>query len=287
MKRTLLLTALVLGMLQAFAIPPRRVAFPFTQSDGTTIMVYKCGDGHLAFYATTDGLTLQENENGDLCYARLENGHAIPTDVVAHEASLRTSDEAAFIEKNVLRVEDAMTRGLAERKLSPTAKACYASTTDGLGKFGKSGMGAVNSIGNYTIPVIMVQFNDLKFKSTTTAAKMTRFFNEEGYHDESKCAGSARDYFKSQSRSMFVPTFEIVGTVTLPNSYTYYGGNVTDRTSKWYGYDKGLCEDNYFVVEAVEKAVEPIRKHTGLPANLNEDGTVKKSEDQHYLHGIL
>ena len=41
------------------------------------------------------------------------------------------------------------------------------------------------------------------------------------------------------------------------------------------------------ISEAVEKAVEPIRKHTGLPANLNEDGTVKKSEDQHYLHGIL
>ena len=256
MKKSLILALLVLGVFQAVAIPPRHVAFPVTQSDGTTIMVYKYGDGRLAFYATTDGLTLQKNDSGDLCYARLEYGHAVPTDVVAHEAALRTADEADFIQRNVLRVEDAMNRGIAERRLSPTAKAISASTSDGLGQYGKSGMGAVNSIGNYTIPVLMVQFKDSKFKSTTTVAKMTRFYNTEGYHEETGCVGSVRDYFKSQSNGMFVPTFEIVGTVTLPENTVYYGGNVTDRTSEWYGCDKGLCADNYFVVDAVELAVE-------------------------------
>ena len=58
MKKSLILALLVLGVFQAVAIPPRHVAFPVTQSDGTTIMVYKYGDGRLAFYATTDGLTL-------------------------------------------------------------------------------------------------------------------------------------------------------------------------------------------------------------------------------------
>ena len=133
MKKSLILALLVLGAFQAVAIPPRHVAFPVTQSDGTTIMVYKYGDGRLAFYATTDGLTLQKNDSGDLCYARLEYGHAVPTDVVAHEAALRTADEADFIQRNVLRVEDAMNRGIAERRLSPTAKAIYAATSDAVG----------------------------------------------------------------------------------------------------------------------------------------------------------
>jgi len=41
------------------------------------------------------------------------------------------------------------------------------------------------------------------------------------------------------------------------------------------------------VGEAVEKAVEPIRKHAGLPTNLNgAENSVAKSEE-HYLHGFL
>lgn len=40
------------------------------------------------------------------------------------------------------------------------------------------------------------------------------------------------------------------------------------------------------ITSAVEKAVEPIRKHTGVPSNLNDEH-IEKQEEQHYLHGIL
>lgn len=40
------------------------------------------------------------------------------------------------------------------------------------------------------------------------------------------------------------------------------------------------------VMAAVEKAVEPIRKHTGVPSNLNDEH-IEKQAEQHYLHGIL
>ncbi|MBR1593461.1 MAG: M6 family metalloprotease domain-containing protein [Alloprevotella sp.] len=253
MKKICGLFLFVLLAVQSLAIPPRRAAYPVVQSDGTTLMVMKYGDGHLAFYATLDGLTLQRNEAGDLCYARLENGRAVSTGRIAHEASLRSAEEKEFVRAGVLRVQDAAAQRMTLRRAAPN-RAISASTTDGLGSYGKSGAGAVNSIGNYTIPVLMVQFKDVKFKSTTTAAKMTRFYNTEGYREESKCVGSVRDYFKSQSNGLFVPTFEIVGTVTMPQNVSYYGGNVTDRSSYWYGYDKGLCDDNYFVVDAVQLA---------------------------------
>lgn len=107
-------------------------------------------------------------------------------------------------------------------------KAVYASTSDGLGEKGTMSRGAVQSIGEYTIPVVMVQFSDLKFKSTTTVEKMNRYYNEEGYHDETGCVGSVRDYFKAQSGGQFVPTFEVVGIVTLDNGYAYYGANNSD-----------------------------------------------------------
>jgi len=42
------------------------------------------------------------------------------------------------------------------------------------------------------------------------------------------------------------------------------------------------------ITKAVTKAVEPILKSTGIPSNLNDDGSLQKSaEKQHYMHGIL
>lgn len=39
---------------------------------------------------------------------------------------------------------------------------------------------------------------------------------------------------------------------------------------------------------AVNKALEPIRKRTGVPSNLNDSsGTIEKQAEEHYLHGIL
>lgn len=106
-------------------------------------------------------------------------------------------------------------------------RAIYASTSDGLGEFGTMSRGAVPSIGEYTIPVVMVQFSDLKFKTTTTVEKMEKYYNEEGYN-ENGSAGSVRDYFMAQSGGQFVPTFDVVGIVTLSNSYKYYGQNDSD-----------------------------------------------------------
>lgn len=41
------------------------------------------------------------------------------------------------------------------------------------------------------------------------------------------------------------------------------------------------------IAQEVEKAVAPIRKANHLPSNLNDENVVQKSEEPHYLHGIL
>lgn len=256
MKRLFVLSLLLLSLaLQVEAIRPRHVAFPVTQSDGTQVMVYKNGDGHLAFYTTLDNRVVVKNDQGDLCYAVLDRaGNLVAGNVMAHNVADRSATEVAYVESHALQPENAAVKKKAQRRRSPKRPACYASTEDGLGKYGQSGMGAVNSIGEYTIPVIMVQFKDLKFKSTTTKDKMNRYYNQEGYAEENLCVGSVRDYFKSQSRGMFIPTFDIVGTVTLDKAYADYGKNIT--SGEYKDCDVGLAEDNFFVVESVKKAVE-------------------------------
>lgn len=144
---------------------------------------------------------------------------------------MQAADGTCYVENNGV-YEVADIRELKARQYnrqmsrsSAKRRAIEASTSDGLGQYGKMSKGAVPSIGEYTIPVVMVQFSDTKFKSTTTVEKMTRYYNEEGYHDETGAIGSVRDYFKAQSGGKFIPTFDVVGIVTLPNTAATYGGN--------------------------------------------------------------
>ena len=191
MKRlfsTIMVTAIAVTMM---AIPAKKGMWSTIKlADGTTVTAQKAGDENQHWMQT----------KGGVCYVKNADGVY----------------EQASIEKLT-----------AKRQLRSSArrKVTYASTNDGLGQKGTMSLGAVPSIGEYVIPVVMVQFSDTKFQSTTTVEKMTRFYNEEGYHDETGAVGSVRDYFKAQSGGQFVPTFEVVGIVTLSNKASYYGGN--------------------------------------------------------------
>lgn len=100
-----------------------------------------------------------------------------------------------------------------------------ASTEDGLGSYGESGMGIVRSLGSPLIPVILVAFSDLDFLEDCDAKKVDRFLNEEGYADEPLARGSVRDYYVHSSYGAFSPRFEVVTKVTLSKGYKYYGGH--------------------------------------------------------------
>ena len=230
MKRLLFIFALALGTFSASAVPPLDEAFPMTQSDGTVVYVKLFGEWRTEFYITLDGQVLVRGKNKDLCYARLEDGHLISSDIVAHEQNARTSEEKAFINDNRLTPEMAAST-VVRMHAAPKGqrRATYASTDDGLGKYGQRSNGAVPSIGDVVIPVILAEFSDVKFQDFTTIEKMERFYNEEGYSDESGCVGSVRDYFIAQSGGMFRPRFEVVGKVTLNQTAAHYGNNDNSR----------------------------------------------------------
>ncbi len=207
MKKFFLLLLLMAAVQATHGIPARRGLWSnITLADGTVVRVELVGNEHFHYLRAADGRCFRQDSTG---------GYRQVSDLAA--LSLKASGRRAAVRK-----------------------ACYASTSDGLGKFGQSGMGAVNSIGSYTFPVIMVQFSDLSFKPTTTVEKMRRYYNVEGYSEETGCVGSVKDYFKAQSYGAFVPSFDVVGIVTLSNSYKYYGAN--DKQGADKNVD-GLVED--------------------------------------------
>lgn len=92
--------------------------------------------------------------------------------------------------------------------------------------------------------VILVQFQDVKFKSTDPVATFNHYLNgekEEAIPTANATAyvsdeqhtnyGSVRQYFHDTSEGLFTPKFDIVGPVTISQNSAYYGadnGNITD-----------------------------------------------------------
>lgn len=105
-------------------------------------------------------------------------------------------------------------------------RAMNASTEDGLGAYGKSGMGVIKSLGSPAIPVVLIAFSDMDFLKEDDAAKIDRFLNEEGYKDEQFAVGSVADYFLINSGGQFHPRFEVLTKVTLSKGYKYYGAHL-------------------------------------------------------------
>ena len=124
------------------------------------------------------------------------------------------------------------------RHIDPSAPTCFPSSlhqhptrsfstidADGLGHYGVSAAGVLPSIGQPSIPVVMVEFDDVEFQPTTTPDLVDRYFNEKRFNADKGWGGSVRDYFVDQSYGLFSPKFQIVGKVKLPKSRAYYGKN--------------------------------------------------------------
>ena len=72
--------------------------------------------------------------------------------------------------------------------------------------------------------IILVDFQDVKFRSSNNRQAFDDLVNKPGY-SENGCAGSVRDYFKAQSYEQFDLSFDVVGPVTVSHNSVYYGGN--------------------------------------------------------------
>ena len=183
MKKILLILAALVSV-SAFASQPLRRYVTRTTDDGRSVTVTRYGNDQFSWWEDDEGT--------------------------------RYSFDAS--QKRLQRI----TMPPQEERTRPN-RAMNASTEDGIGAYGKSGMGVVKSIGAPVIPVIMMAFDDLDFLPANDKTKIDRFLNEEGYNDEQFAVGSVADYFRHCSYGAFTPRFDIVAKVTLPNGYKYYG----------------------------------------------------------------
>lgn len=82
--------------------------------------------------------------------------------------------------------------------------------------------------GTITIPVVLVNFQDAKFKINKPKEAFEQLFNSDTQADLGNGNrlnyGSVAKYFRDMSNGAFTPKFKVYGPVTVDQPETYYGG---------------------------------------------------------------
>lgn len=89
--------------------------------------------------------------------------------------------------------------------------------------------------GTITIPVVLVNFQDVKFKINKPKEAFEQLFNSDTQADlgnrNDRNYGSVAKYFRDMSHGEFTPKFKVYGPVTVDQPETYYGGKNEDNNS--------------------------------------------------------
>ena len=240
---------------QCFAVPASDETFFLKQPDGSTIEVRYVGDENFHALVSADGYILQKDALGYYAYVN-EKGES--SGIYARDAQDRSTTDKDFlagldpeaIYKKMLDnapTEDVPDYGIP-KFVSPKVQRLPTP------KYNLT-LGELRGI------ILLVQFSDVKFKSSNPQKLYTDFMNKEGF-SEFAHSGSVRDYFIQNSMGKFTPTFDVYGPITVPGSRESYGNTLTGN--------KGAKQ-------AMQEALDTLVKRGGIDFSLydkDKDGFV-------------
>ena len=224
-----LLLALVLAALQAQAAPALRSPFTVRQPDGTLLTIEQHGDEYHHWTATADGMLVVNTGRG--CYVAQisDEGLLTATAILAHEPSQRRAEECQAAACQAERRDRFHRQGQQRqrRALGINANSQYLPHT-----------------GTPRVLVILAAYQDLDF----TVSEPLKAFSQYMYGDTQEDLGNHNDlnqysvqqYFDACSHGQFVPQFDLVGPVTLPQTMDYYGGTSSTGSDDRFGE---FCHD--------------------------------------------
>lgn len=212
-----ILSGILLGVGLAYAIPAKPGLLEYPMSDGTTLMVTLHGDEYSSYYMSEDGYVLMPGKGGDLYYAALKDGELVCSVVKSTPKGSRPVSEVSFIE-SLDKSEILATARRVDVEQRAVAHARHkAAETKGVEL-----ISSYPTVGSPKALILLVQFKDIKFRTTDPLASFNAMTNERGY-SLNGATGSAFDFFYDNSSGLFTPEFQVFGPVTLDNNESYYG----------------------------------------------------------------
>lgn len=195
------------------AVPAYPYPIKIKQADGTEITVLKHGDEFFHYTATLDGYVLKPDNAGILYYAQFDaTGNLQNTSVKANDIEKRSSAERKFVQ-NLEENPDLS-------KLNQIGRALRSKSLIS----GSVPQKAYPLLGTPKSLVILVNFSDVQFVTSTPQVAFTNLLDLNGYSTNGG-TGSAKDYFHDSSMGVFNPQFDVFGPVTLDNPMAFYGTN--------------------------------------------------------------
>ena len=230
MKKILLSIAFALmGIASGFAAKAHTGLTTITQSDGSQLTIRLHGDEHFSWYSTADDVLLVQVGNNYYVAQVEEDGTLKATPQLAHNAGERGTVEEQVInnqnKEKFLNLLNAEPQALA-KPIGTVTPAYFPHT------------------GSPKALVILVEFQDVKFKTSDPVATFTHYLKGADGEAAPKANnayvtnvtkgmvnhGSVSQYFNDMSKGQFTPQFDIVGPVTVSNNSAYYGGNFGNST---------------------------------------------------------
>ena len=105
--------------------------------------------------------------------------------------------------------------------------------------------------GTHRIPVILVEFSDVKFSISDPKSAFNALLNQNGY-TANGATGSVRDYYYENSHGEYTPVFDIYGPVTLSKPMKYYGENSNDEACSDLHPEEALYDALVLLDETVD-----------------------------------
>ena len=215
-------------MQTTFAIPAYPKPLKVKQADGSWLTIQMRGDEHGHYVLTSDGIPLVFNaRQKNYEYADWKDGKVQASGIKAAEASERTAKVKAFVKsQDKSAILESFKRARLQQ-LQQTLSSRRNVSLKASSNPQKEKLNNFPTIGEVHSWVILVQSADTKF--STVGSDAHQFFNnmlnEPGFTYSNGANGSARDFYLNSSNGRFQPQFDVIGPVTLPEKYSYYGAN--------------------------------------------------------------
>lgn len=195
MKKLLLSFLLSCFFISLWAVKAYPGLLTHTQPDGSAINYYLHGDENFSYMVSEDGYLLTFDGTQMLRFANFDGINIVPSQkrVRANTVDFHLNNIIEFNRNKIY------------------CKSQRASSNKGYPL-----SGSPKSL------VILVNFEDVSFSSTTAQQDFFNLLNQPGYA-ENAATGSARDYFRDASNNVFDPEFVVVGPYTLPHDRKFYG----------------------------------------------------------------
>ena len=227
LKQLSLIVCLMLCSLTTWAAKAESIPVQVRQADGSVITVILCGDEHINWYTTLDGVLLVQGTDNNYYIGKVEkSGNLIATQQLAHEALTRSQAE-----RNLIAKQDKEKFFAYVNKIAEESENAYNNSPLTRGPIVDSGYGGVPYFPHTGSPkalVILAEFQDTTFTIQDTKKVLTNYLMNEGHFSDTRYGQNqnykgVRGYFKDCSYGQFTPFFDVVGPIKLPRKHAIYG----------------------------------------------------------------